>query len=262
MEGFIKEFLVPGSNWFLLIATTAGGLLLYGRSRARQWGRRWLVAVACLYWTLSLPAVAEWLATGNRQGAQPVADVDGAGVQAVVALANGVNRYKAGDLEFDTLGGESVYTVIESIRLYRRLDSPLLVVSGGVSRPTIYRETEADILRDALLARGVPASRILLEGTSGTTREQAVNVAGILRARGIQRFALVTSAIHMPRALAAFQSLDLHPVPAPSAYGAEEAYRIRSRWRPTTNAWVFGERVVYEGAGRLYYWGRGWLGQN
>ena len=54
---------------------------------------------------------------------------------------------------------------------------------------------------------GVPNSAIRLERDSRTTRENAAHVKPILQALGAHRVLLVTSAMHMPRALKTFEKM-------------------------------------------------------
>ena len=66
---------------------------------------------------------------------------------------------------------------------------------------------------------GIPDSAIIQEPDSLNTHQNAVNVKEILNARGIHRVLLVTSAIHMPRALLVFKHEGIDALPAPA--GAE-----------------------------------------
>jgi uncharacterized SAM-binding protein YcdF (DUF218 family) len=261
IAAFIKEFLLPGTFLFFLIGVTTGVVLLSGRRIVRPWGTRILVVLTILYWLLSVPAVSHRLLFAAISPHATAGDLDApmTSAQALVVLGNGIHRFKVRDVEINTVSDETAYTLIESVRLYRRLGSPLMIVSGGISHPEVYKDTEADVLRDALLAQGVPGDRILTEGHSRTTRQQALDIAPMLREHGIVQFALVTSPIHMPRAVAAFLSEGLHAIPAPSAYGAPETEYLHSAWRPSTAALMLSQRAVYEDAGLVYYWIRGWL---
>ena len=85
-------------------------------------------------------------------------------------------------------------------RLYHRGLAPRIIVSGGSSAaqrggPT---QTEAEAMREVLLALGVPADRIILEARSLNTIDNIREIRGLV---GTERIALVTSGHHMPRAL-------------------------------------------------------------
>jgi uncharacterized SAM-binding protein YcdF (DUF218 family) len=73
----------------------------------------------------------------------------------------------------------------------------LLVTGAGVGGDS------GRALADEARRAGVPEDAIVREQRSTTTRENVVNAAAIVRARGWRRVALVTSASHMGRALRA-----------------------------------------------------------
>ncbi len=77
-----------------------------------------------------------------------------------------------------------------------RAPKAVLVVSGWTSAPGV---TEAAVMRDLLVRRGVDPARIVLEPEARTTVENFVCAAPILRARGASRVALVTERWHMTR---------------------------------------------------------------
>jgi len=60
-------------------------------------------------------------------------------------------------------------------------------------------------MRSMLLILGAPASAIRLEANSRNTAENAQQRLGLIQAVGANRVSLVTSALHMPRALRIFQ---------------------------------------------------------
>jgi uncharacterized SAM-binding protein YcdF (DUF218 family) len=69
---------------------------------------------------------------------------------------------------------------------------------------------------ELLQAYGVPPDSIIVESNSRNTHENAINTAAIWRERHFRSGLLVTSATHMPRAIASFRKagLDVAPWPA------------------------------------------------
>ena len=67
-------------------------------------------------------------------------------------------------------------------------------------------QVEAEAMRSMLLTLGVPPAAIRLEGVSRNTAENAQQSLGLIRAAGAKRVLLVTSAMHMPRALRTFEA--------------------------------------------------------
>lgn len=105
--------------------------------------------------------------------------------------------------------------VWHAARLWHERVAPTIVASGGpLPAPgQDLRYPEAEAMRDVLEAFGVPRSAIVVEPRSANTREN-VRFTAALIGRG-RKVALVTSAIHMPRALrdARAAGLDAHAFP-------------------------------------------------
>lgn len=81
--------------------------------------------------------------------------------------------------------------------------APRIIVSGG--RRWAAR-AEAEVLADALQARGVPAGALLLELLSFSTCENAHYSVALARELGFERLGVVTCDWHLRRALAAFDA--------------------------------------------------------
>jgi uncharacterized SAM-binding protein YcdF (DUF218 family) len=69
-------------------------------------------------------------------------------------------------------------------------------------------------MADVQSGLGVPLSALIPETKSRNTHENAVNTAAIFKAHGWRTGLLVTSGVHMRRALAAFRKVGLAVVPA------------------------------------------------
>jgi uncharacterized SAM-binding protein YcdF (DUF218 family) len=82
----------------------------------------------------------------------------------------------------------------------------------------------------------------------------------ILAEHGLQRVLLVTSALHMPRALATFQSAGIDAVPAATDYTV-----IYRDWRtvidflPDAKALSRTTDAIKEYVGHAYYRWKGWI---
>jgi uncharacterized SAM-binding protein YcdF (DUF218 family) len=237
---------------------SAGVALLYARPAIARWARRWLVATVVVYWILSCPVGAALLArtlTADYRQLETAADATGA--QAVVLLSGGSRTIRAAGSQLPIVTSPSALRALETARVYRLLGDPLVIVSGGVTD----REgtlSEGDAIRAAVIALGVPTDRIIVESESTNTREEAVILKRLLAQRGIERFVIVTSPLHMGRSLATFAAEGLHPVPS-----ASPLYQDRTKTpfplTPNEVSLEIGNAVVYEWCARAYYWWRGWV---
>jgi uncharacterized SAM-binding protein YcdF (DUF218 family) len=94
------------------------------------------------------------------------------------------------------------------IRRFQEGAAPLLVLSGGGRGPV----PEAERMRRAALASGIPATALLIEGRSRNTSENAAETARLLNARGLRSVLLVSDRAHLPRAAIYFRFAGLQVV--------------------------------------------------
>ena len=243
---FATHELLPGSlALFLLGLVLAFFALLFPRT-ARA-GTFVLGVLIGAYAAMSMPMGAwllGWLVSVGYSS--PVERSELSGVQAIVVLDANTNRYSAGNIEIAVLNRPSAVRALEAVRLFREMHPSLMIVSGG-AYVRVGRYPEGEAMREALAAAGVPADRIVLDPMSRNTNEHALNVSAILRRKGLTRIALVTSAVHMRRAMRAFSRTDLEVVPAPAPLEKPAAYD----WWPRTSALERSLEAWYEVFGLL-----------
>lgn len=145
-----------------------------------------------------------------------------------------------------------------------------LILSGGrvTWRGGSGDESEANDMKQIAIAMDVPEADILLENTSLNTYENAINVQKILEAQQLDSVLLVTSAIHMPRAIAIFQKLGINATPTPTDYLVSSASyeNIDTTWQsrilslfPDAEAQAQFTRALKEYVGFTIYRLRGWV---
>lgn len=125
----------------------------------------------------------------------------------------------------------------------------MVLLSGGSDMTSaLYAESLG--MRQFMLDLGVPAAALLTEERSRNTRENAEMSAKLLRERGIQKVLLVTSALHMRRAVHLFeqQGLLVHPVTIDQEVASPNA---RMNWLPDASALDGSGRAFKEMVG---YW--------
>jgi uncharacterized SAM-binding protein YcdF (DUF218 family) len=152
----------------------------------------------------------------------PAAGVVGAGmkVDAVVVLGSGVRQGAPDESGRSALDEVGLVRLVEGFTLSQQLGVPI-IVSGGSTWREGGGETEADTAARVLERLGAPASRVIREGKSRTTWENAREVSRIAADRGFRTLALVTSAWHMPRAMMAFRRAGVQTIPAPTGFLTE-----------------------------------------
>jgi uncharacterized SAM-binding protein YcdF (DUF218 family) len=89
--------------------------------------------------------------------------------------------------------------------LARRYPAARIVFSGGFGQLLFQGANEGDLARRLLESFGVPAQRIVLENRSRDTTENARFSKALASPQPGERWLLITSAYHMPRAIGVFR---------------------------------------------------------
>jgi len=133
--------------------------------------------------------------------------------------------------------------------LARRFPDAKIVLSGGNANPFHPLSTEAEVGRQLLESLGVAADRIVMEGRSRNTYENAIFTRETIHPKPDEHWLLVTSAYHMPRAMGVFRAASFNV----------EAYPVD--WR--TRGWIDAGRpflTLSGGLGRLDTAAHEWVG--
>jgi uncharacterized SAM-binding protein YcdF (DUF218 family) len=148
------------------------------------------------------------------------------------------------------IGGSSLYRLIEGIRICRLLPESKLVISGGTSPWDPV--ANAKVVSDVALRIGIAPEKIIIETQPKDTYEEAEVLKDLL---GKQPFVLVTSAVHMKRAMKIFITFGMQPLPAPTDFILKDkpGSKIDS-WLPNCGNLGISQRVIYEWMGEI--WGR------
>lgn len=105
------------------------------------------------------------------------------------------------------------------VDLGRRYPWAKLVFTGGDGTLTQNSVKEGDMIRPLLATMGFnPKNRLRIEDQSRTTYENAVLTKEMIQPKPGERWVLVTSASHMPRAIGAFNAAGWSVIPYPADY--------------------------------------------
>ena len=219
--------LAPGGLLaFLLVVGLA--LTYASRPCCARMGRVLCVFVAACFLAIAILPVGEWALTPleNRTVFNAPDHVDG-----IIVIG--------GDEKTDITGARGMPTALDSMRRYvtfadlaRRYPDAKLIFSGGSPFPNPQEGViDSDIARAVLADIGVPVDRMTVEKESRNTYENAVFTASMVHPEPSQKWLLVTSAWHMPRALGCFRQAGWTIYPAPTGYFTTGRYRLRFLFR-------------------------------
>ncbi len=252
ISSFLTNLVIPLNLCITLLLIAA--VLFMARRRKTAF----FIAASGLGWALfwSLPASSLW-AGGRLEQLYPHRPVMALPTaQAIVVLggstANGRQNW------FEPYDSATASARVDTAAvLYKARRAPLIILSGAALEGNT---SEAQMMANALREEGIPDSAMVLENRSFTTHENALYTAQKLKERHIGQVLLVTSALHMPRAMAVFKKQGISAVasPSPPQIVVPDDSRF-SFWQPNMRALSASRSIVKEYVGLLVYWVRGWI---
>ena len=150
--------------------------------------------------------------------------------------------------------------------LYRQGKAPRVICTGNVATGGVAARPAAEDMAELLEEIGIPKESILTEIKSEDTHQHARNLYPLFQKSKFNRVLLVTSAMHMPRAVGTFRRLcpGIEFIPAPTDFQVTE--RIPAPWYhqitnfiPTPRHLLNFSEVMHEYLGIAYYRMRGWM---
>ena len=224
-------------------------------------GWRWLpcavrwaaVIVEVLLFVMTMPLGA-WALSRAVLVRLPPANTCAAPVpDTVVVLSAGVSHAPAGAGDFAALNHLSLQRLFAGVAKWRTLPGARLVISGGGYR----RIPDAVVMANLAEQMGVPVAAIEVEDRSRTTWQNAQFVAALSPAVP-RRIWLVTSALHMPRALGAFRAWGFEPCAAPSGLQETRLHFGPGVFVPRGDAVLASTLALHELFGEVKYAGLEW----
>ncbi|HYZ31813.1 MAG TPA: YdcF family protein [Crenalkalicoccus sp.] len=208
-------------NTLALMLALVGLVLVW---RGRRSGRWWLaVGLGYYLFILATPA-ADFLAL-PLEDRFPRPDPPPAAVTGVVVLGGAVDQLLTEARGIPALNG-AAERMTEGVILARRYPEARLVFTGGQGTLLPGEQSEADVARALWTAMGVPPDRMAFENQSRNTWENAVLTRELVQPRRNQVWLLVTSAMHMPRAVGVFREAGFPVVPWPVNYTTGHSVRL------------------------------------
>lgn len=209
-------------------------------------------------WVASTPAFSEWVlgAIERTYPPQPISELPAADV--AIVLGGAVARPLPPRVTSDLMSTGD--RVLHAARLFRAGKVRRILVTGGNVPWDPGQTPEASLMRALLIEWGVPAAAIATAGQSRNTYENALEIRDMRAQFPFSSALLVTSASHMPRAMAVFRRAGL-PVTAATT-DVEVVAGVPwtpLRWLPSADGLVLTTRALKEHIGTLAYRARGYL---
>ena len=207
----IAWFFATPSN--LLISLILLGLVLAFFRRLRTFGIGVSLVFTLATIALGLLPIASYILLPLEERFPPFRD-DGKPVDGIVLLGGSVEASDSA-ARGSIVANESAERVLDTIQLAHRYPTARILISGGGG--TVFGDgaAEAPIIAGYFKSIGIDPARILVEDRSRTTAENATFSRELAKPREGERWLLVTSAWHMPRAVGVFRKTEFTITPYP-----------------------------------------------
>jgi uncharacterized SAM-binding protein YcdF (DUF218 family) len=235
----------------LLFAALVGVLLCYGQ-RARFGRALALSAILIFVVAATLPVGVLLLSPLENRFPQPAPDL--APPEGIIVLGGAINN-QASAVRRQTVFDEGGERLTEAVVLAKRYPQARVVYTSGSSSFTGATSTEALQARKFMSQMGIAPDRITIEDKSRNTDENARFTAAIVHPEPSQRWVIVTSAFHIPRAMGVFEKTGFNAIAYPVSFYTLGRWSadLRLSFKPERNLRVF-EIALHEWIGLAAYW--------
>ncbi len=180
------------------------------------------------------------------------AQVNGAAPDGIIMLGGNITE------SYSVWRGELIASplaprLIETLVLAQRFASAKVVCACG-DKAAGEAPAEAESFRTAMLEAGVDPARLVVEPASRNTYENGVFTARLVHPAPTQRWLLVTSALHMPRAVGVFRRAGFSVLAAPAHFATPQALAENFTWmRRPRSGMILTDYAVREWLGLVAY---------
>jgi uncharacterized SAM-binding protein YcdF (DUF218 family) len=143
--------------------------------------------------------------------------------------------------------------ITATAELARRYPNARIIFSGGTNSLVFDAPAEAPVAVKELVALGVAHDRITAEEQSRNTIENAVFSQLLANPKPGERWLLVTSAFHMPRAVAAFRAAGFPIEPYPVDWRTRGSADVTALFGSLSDGLVMTDVAVHEWVGLVAY---------
>jgi len=215
----LAKYAVYPLTWISLFLGLAALLALFPTSPGRiRWIRRFTIIALLLLAVFSNRIVTHTFLGLIEQQVQPFDSSTVKRFDAIVVLGGGI-AHRGSLRPSDELSPAALERTVCGADLLAKGFAPKLVLAGGDGSIFGSGIDEASIMKRAAMQLGAREETIVIENRSRTTYENAVQTKRLL---GNASILLVTSAIHVPRAVGLFRKQGLDATPYACGYLAQD----------------------------------------
>lgn len=224
LSKLVWGLLAPDSLMVILVFTV--WILLWRKKQ--RWAKRFVACMALGMVFVGVFPVGEWLfyplETWFPTNPKLPGKIDG-------LIALGGAEDSIGSRIWDQVElHEGAERLLSFMALARDYPEAKLVFSGGSGSLWGEGEREANLAGRLLTEHGLDVSRLILEGESRNTYENAILSRSLVKPEADETWILITTAWHMPRAVGVFRKADWQVLPYPVDHWTQPEHLLRMEW--------------------------------
>lgn len=179
----------------------------------KEWGKRCVIIVLIPFLILSLTPMGRWMVTSLENRFEQLGDLPPDVVGLI--LLGGSFALEETKIKNRPVYNKAAARLFEFIELAHKYPNLKILVTGT--------PLEIKFTKEILKRHGIDVKRIIFEDQSSNTRDNAYNSYTLIQPHN-ERWALVTSAFHMPRAVGLFRGAGWNILPYPVDYQTSGNY--------------------------------------
>lgn len=231
----VRGWLQPGSVW--------------GRWRNRLFG------FALVVYFVSIPAFPNWAAAAIEGIHKVPAIPPAAATDETYIVVLSAGWFRASPDGYEIKLGEAGWERTDAaVALWKKIGGTLIFTGAPLPDGS---DSVAQRMADLALRLGVPAERVDVEKFSKNTYENIAFCEQQFHLSRKHRVVLVSSGLHLPRAVAIASHLGIKVIPYPVDFRANNNPTWQM-WIPSNDAGSASEEVLHEMVGLIAYRLRGW----
>ncbi|TXI91303.1 MAG: YdcF family protein [Neisseriales bacterium] len=243
LHRLLQSFLLPPLNSLVIILL---GVFFF---KPQKRIGKILILIGCI--SSYLQATPYFAYQLNRLLAPPVLDQRMfKDAQAIVILGGGINN-NASEYSVNAVSNPDTFIRVRYAAYLAKKNPDLPIFASGGAIDT--KDSEASLMKKALVDEFDVENQIYLEPDSKTTTENAKYTSKLLQQYSISKVILVTSASHMRRATALFEHNGINIIPAPTGFYSLGYTTLPLLWFiPTGLAMATTSSILHELLGYIY----------
>jgi uncharacterized SAM-binding protein YcdF (DUF218 family) len=245
----IFEFLFTPSHLGLFV-TSVGVALCFSHFKRLGRGLALVGVVALL--TMAFSPLGQFIAL-PLENRFPPPSTDMASPDGIIVLGGSVDENLTARRNQGVRLNRSAERLTAGVELSRRFPKARLVFTGGSAALLGSTNTEAQVVKRFWRELGVDTESAIFEDRSRNTYENVVFVRDLVKPKAGERWLLVTSAVHMPRAIGIFRRAEFPVIPYPVDFHTTGSWTDLSFARHAPAALEIVDGAMHEWVGLIAY---------